>query len=436
MTHADESDQTAWYLAATPTALATWLSRLWWTTVAIDAIVVVASFFLSASVFPLRRVAPLVAANALINAEMAMRVSGPRSRSRFLTGAALLVQVVLLTGLLELSGGPSNPFSVIYAVQIALAALTLGSRWAYLTAVLSVLSYGLLISWHLEELVPAHHRLVDFPTHLFTMWLAMVTLFELAAHFAGAASRAIAHREAALDAMRQQASRAERVMSLTTLAAGAAHELSTPLATIAIASKELERALARASLPPDCADDARLIREEVDRCQLILDQMSGRAGGVAADVAETVSIGSLLADVRARLPVEQANRLRTTSASSDATVFVPRAGLLQVLSSLVRNAFDATDGPHPVLLSVVPAHGMFSFVVEDDGHGMAPDILQRAGEPFYTTKVGKGTGLGLFLARMFAERCGGSLSLESDRGNGGTRATLTLPVSAPRLEVA
>ena len=146
-------------------------------------------------------------------------------------------------------------------MQIALAALTLGVRWAYLDGAVSIVSYGLLISWHLEELVPAHHRLIDFPTHLFTMWLAIAMLVELAAHFAGAASRAIAEREAALDVMRQQASRAERVMSLTTLAAGAAHELSTPLATIAIASKELERALARLPVPSGlrrrCASDSR-----------------------------------------------------------------------------------------------------------------------------------------------------------------------------------
>ncbi len=434
MKRLDEANDPAWYFAVNPASVSQWLSRLWWTTVAIDAAVIVASFFLSPSVFPLRRVAPLVAANALISAEMTMRLSGPRPPSRMLTGAALLIQVVLLTGLLELSGGPSNPFSVIYAVQIALAALTLGVRWAYLAGAVSILSYGLLISWHLEELVPAHHRLIDFPTHLFTMWLAIAMLAELAAHFAGAASRAIAEREAALDVMRQQASRAERVMSLTTLAAGAAHELSTPLATIAIASKELERALARLSIPSECADDARLIRQEVDRCQLILDQMSGRAGGAAADLAEAVSVASLLADVKARLPVEQANRLRTSSESDGAAIVVARAGLVQVLLSLVRNAFDATDGADLVHLAFAQEHGMLRFVVEDEGHGMTPEVLQRAGEPFYTTKeAGKGTGLGLFLARMFAERCGGSLSLQSDRG---TKVILSLPASTSRLEVA
>jgi two-component system sensor histidine kinase RegB len=429
-----EPGQPAWYSAATPDTVRQWLSRTWWTTVAIDAGVVAASFFVPASVFPLGRVAPLAAAVALVTAERAIRAGRERPASRGMAAAAILLQTLLLTGLLELSGGPSNPFSVIYAVLVALAALTLGARWAYVTAAVSVLLYGVLISWHLEELVPAHHRLVDFPTHLFTMWLAVAALIELAVHFADSASRAIAEREAALEVMRQQAARTERVVSLTTLAAGAAHELSTPLATIAIASNELERALARLPGALDCAGDARLIREEVDRCQLILDQMSGRAGGATADVAEAVNIDGVLADVKARLPIEHANRLHTSARPGSATIVVPRAGLVQVLLSLVQNAFDATDGSRPVVLAVNEDHGMVSFVVEDEGQGMTPEVLRRAGEPFYTTKsAGRGMGLGLFLARMFAERCGGSLSLQTGRG---TRATLSLPVSTPRLGAA
>src|SRR6185436_11339954 len=183
------------------------------------------------------------AATALMNVEQGARTAGKRPSSRAIDGVALLLQVVVLTGLLELSGGPSNPFSVIYVVLIALAALTLGSAWAYLVGACALASYGLLIAWHLEELVPAHHRLVDFPTHLFTIWLAVVLTAELAGHFVREASAAILRREAELEEMRNRAARSERLMSLTTLAAGAAHELSTPLATIAVAAHELDRAL-------------------------------------------------------------------------------------------------------------------------------------------------------------------------------------------------
>ncbi|HUL67288.1 MAG TPA: ATP-binding protein [Burkholderiaceae bacterium] len=421
----------AWRLEVTPEAVVRWLVRLWWTTAAIDGGVILASFVFDASTFPLRRVAPLVAAAALANAELAWHQRN-HARSRMVAGATLLLDVVLLTGLLELSGGPSNPFSVVYAILVALAATTLGMAWGISTAVCSIVCYGVLISWHLHEVVPAHHRFVDFPTHLFAMWLAVATLAELALHFAGAAARAIAAQERQLDTMRRQTARAEHVMSLTTLAAGAAHELSTPLATIAIASKELERALSRLTVPAVCAADARLIREEVDRCQLILDQMSGRAGGSAAEQPESVAVDTVIADLKSRLPADLAARLQTPHAVDVPPVVIARTGLVQVLLSLIKNAFDATDGSKPVTLAVEHHSGMLRFVVQDDGRGMSPETLLRAGEPFYTTKdAGRGFGLGLFLARMFAERCGGSLSLRSDRG---TTAVLDIPASPTQVE--
>jgi len=412
----------------TPGAVSKWLIRLWWTTAAADALVVLMSLLLPSSTFPLGRVAPLVAASALGNAELARGTFSGRLRLGSLAGSVLLLHVLLLTGLLELSGGPSNPFSVIYVVQIALAALTLGRRWAYVTAGWSAICYGVLIAWHFQEVVPAHHRFVDFPTHLFTMWLAVAALAELAGHFAGAASKAIERREQQLDAMRKQAARAEHVMSLTTLAAGAAHELSTPLATIAVASNELARAMSGLPVPASCVADARLIREEVDRCQLILDQMSGRAGGSAADGPELVRIDALLTDLKARLPTDRAARLTLPPAVDLPAIVVPRAGLVQVLLSLIKNAFDATEGSEPVSLAIQNDSGMLRFVVQDQGHGMSSETLRHAGDPFYTTKgPGRGFGLGLFFARMFAERWGGTLSLESDRG---TTAVLNLPASA------
>jgi two-component system sensor histidine kinase RegB len=113
-------------------------------------------------------------------------------------------------------------------------------------------------------------------------------------------------------------------------------------------------------------------------------------------------------------------------------VVASRVGLVQVLLSLVKNAFDASDASTPVRLVVENDAGMFKFVVQDEGRGMSSEALRRAGEPFYTTKdAGRGLGLGLFLARMFAERYGGSLSLQSERG---TTAILTLPASSAEVE--
>src|SRR5439155_5090388 len=127
-------------------------------------------------------------------------------------------------------------------------------------------------------------------THLFTIWIAGTVTAELVAYFVGRASEALRRREDALEVMRLRAARSERLVSLTTLAAGAAHELSTPLATIALTSRELQHALEARDNDAPLTEDARLIRSEVDRCQAILDQMSGRAGGATADEPEVVVI--------------------------------------------------------------------------------------------------------------------------------------------------
>jgi two-component system sensor histidine kinase RegB len=216
-------------------------------------------------------------------------------------------------------------------------------------------------------------------------------------------------------------------MSMTTLAAGAAHELSTPLATIALASKELERS-ASAQGAVALIDDARLIRAEVDRCRAILDQMSGRAGGVAVDDPEAVDLRVVVDDVRSRLTHDQAARLEVTLLTAPASVYLPRAGFGQTLLTLVKNAFDANGraADTRVFVDVSRDEDRLRITVRDHGDGMMPDVLQRAGEPFFTTKeAGRGLGLGLFLARVFAERTGGSLTLQSDQG---TTATLELPL--------
>ena len=272
-----------WYLDAAPSTVSAWLTRLQWARCGADAAVLLMSLLLATADFPLRRLAPVIAATALIYGDIALRRGRGQAVPRIEAGLAVALDVLLLTGLLELTGGPSNPFSVIYAVPVFLAGITLGSLWGWLIAAVAAAAYGVLIAWHLEELVPSHHRLIDFPTHLFTMWLAIALLGEALAHVIREASTAITRREGQLEMMRQHAARQERLISLTTLAAGAAHELSTPLGTIAVASRELERALTWAQGDASWVADARLIRDQADRCHTILDQMSGRAGGGTAD---------------------------------------------------------------------------------------------------------------------------------------------------------
>ncbi len=418
-----------WYLEAGPLSTLPWLIRLRWTTAAISAVVLAVAWLAPGFDFPMRRVAGLIAVAAASEVAAALALRKGRALPKAAEFARLILLVVLLTGLLELTGGPFNPFCLIYLVLVALAGLTLGGVPAAALAACSAIAFGVLVYWHTLEVDPGHHRLSDFPTHLFTMWIAIAAVSELAAYFVAQASHALAQREEALEAMRARAAKSEHLVSLTTLAAGAAHELSTPLGTIALASRELERALDQAGTRADLAEDARLIRGEVDRCRAILDQMSGRAGGTAADDREPCNLAALIEDVRSRLSSEQAACLEVHLPPSQAPVVLPRAGLGQALLSLVKNAFDATGrGAASVVIDVAQDAERLRLTVRDRGTGMPPDVLKRAGEPFFTTKeVGRGLGLGLFLARVFAERCGGALTVES---RDGTAVCLELPLVA------
>jgi two-component system, sensor histidine kinase RegB len=136
---------------------------------------------------------------------------------------------------------------------------------------------------------------------------------------------------------------------------------------------------------------------------------------------------ALLSEVLERLPAEQAARLRIRVNGMAPIVAVPRAGLGQAVTSLVKNAFDASTNGQPVSVELTRRDDAVRVVVRDEGAGMPADVLSRAGEPFYTTKeTGRGLGLGLFLAHVFAERFGGTLTLQSDRG---TTAILELPAA-------
>ena len=158
---------------------------------------------------------------------------------------ALAADAALLTGLLDITGGPFNPFIVMYAVYIWVGAVAISPRWAVVVSVASAVGFGWLVVDHLRAELLEHHRLNDFPTHLFTMWFSGAGIAELVAHYVTRARRVLGQRQAQLDEARERAARSERMASLTTLAAGAAHELSTPLATIAVATGELERNAAR-----------------------------------------------------------------------------------------------------------------------------------------------------------------------------------------------
>jgi two-component system sensor histidine kinase RegB len=218
--------------------------------------------------------------------------------------------------------------------------------------------------------------------------------------------------------------RNERFAALATLAAGAAHELGTPLGTITIAAGELARAARRYPQDPDLAEDADLIREESHRCRRILDRLQTQSG----DQPHTIPVDQVLVELGERFP----DRLSCRAQASGIEVHAPPEALIQALVALVRNGIDASLPGQDVQCSVErPVNGIL-FRISNRGTPIPEEVRIRAGEPFFTTKPpGKGTGLGLFLVRLLADRLGGSFNLETT-SDGRTDAVLFIPHPAIR----
>lgn len=403
-----------------------WLLRLRW-----GAVLAVASaLFVAVRVLhmalPLEPLLGLVLGAGLANAVLTLHVARGGGLSRRAIGGVLAFDVLMLTSLLYFSGGPANPFSVLYLVYVTLAAVVLGAPSAYGLALLATASYGLLFLDHVP--VPMLVRLGEgtISVHLLGMWVAFALAAALVAHFVGRVSGALAARDAELSSARERAARSDRLAAVATLAAGAAHELSTPLGTISVIAGELALEAAPGTA---LAADAALLRAEVARCRTILEQLSHHAGEPIGEAPAAMRVGELLDAVTARLT--DIDRARVTLRDeTSGIVSLPRVALAQALGSLVRNALDAPPGTaNSIELSAHEQGGALAFVVEDHGAGMDEPTLAHVGEPYFTTKgPGRGLGLGVFLARSVAEQLGGRLAFDSVRGRG-TRVLLEVPLA-------
>ena len=402
-----------------------WLVRLRWAQLAGQAATVFVGQFLLEGALPIAELLGMIAAGLVSNLALEMYVFGERRRDEtapprtvyeWQIALVMMLDIGLLTGLLLLTGGAHNPFAFLYVVQIALAAVLLHARWTWMLVGLSFLGFGVLLIAARALAIPEHSRAIG-------MWVALGVASAFVVYFLRRITGALAEREVELNETRGLAARQERLASLATMAAGAAHELSTPLGTVALAAKELERALTKAA-DPDLAADARLIREQVGRCRAILDQMQQGAGTVGENVA-TCTVIELLDETLIGIREAPTVHRDVPTSSQSFPLRLPRHAVSQALRSLVTNAQDASPPGSTVVVSVRQSEKL-RIAIRDRGPGMPAEVLARIGEPFFTTKApGRGMGLGLFLARAVIEGVGGTMQIDSS--SGGTEVLVTLP---------
>jgi|694.fasta_scaffold30403_8 two-component system sensor histidine kinase RegB len=352
--------------------------------------------------------------------------------------ALMFVDVADLTGLLYLSAGIANPFWFFYFVNIAVAAAAITPTWAWLLWGFTVACVFVLLSSQIQpigliegslrgQLEQARGWTLIKLGHL----IAFVACSGIITYFITLLTGELRRREQVIQEAEQAKARNQQLEALATLAGGAAHELASPLSTIAVVAKEVGRSLDKLAAPPNVINDLQLIRSELDRCRKILDRMTTATGEAAGEILRAITIEDFFAETM--LGVRGADRVRIqVDPQVKSRNLLPVQAAAQALRNLVQNALDASPDGTDVLLTAQTSDAQWLIQVQDKGQGMTEVVIKRLGEPFFTTKEpGKGMGLGVYLAMNVFKRLGGSLDFESRPGQG-TTARVRLPIAQQR----
>ena len=346
------------------------------------------------------------------------------SRTR-IAGMVLGLDTLLLTALLALSGGAANPFTAAFLYPVVMGAFLLPSGASWGITALATSGYGSLFLLGIDHTGHGHHS-SGMGGHLIGMGIAFILVAPFLTFAIGRIRTALAEAASRLRIAESARARDARLASLATLATGAAHELSTPLGTIAVATAELEQRVRDRTDP--VASDVALIRSQVDRCRFILEQLSADAGVGLWDGAVPSTPGDLLGLALERVEGAADMELLGPDDLFEEPIHVPERAVARALRGLLRNAREAAGSPGAVRVGIARDGNELTIAIEDDGEGMSADVVARVGEPFFTTRPpGRGMGLGVFYARTVAEQLGGSLQVESAPG-AGTRVHFCLPV--------
>lgn len=409
---------------------ATWLVRLRWAAVIGQCFTVVAADQVLDVVLPLQSLFVVIVTAGITNVVFGNWIRGrialgggrlDEGHPEWLIGSMMAIDIVFLTAMLYLTGGSANPFAIFYLVNIALAVVVLNLRWAVALNLLSVLSYYVLYLWNEPMDLTEGVRLMGTA-------VALLTAAGIIIYFVNHVNRELAQRDEQLVGVRERKAASDRLGALATLAGGAAHELSSPLSTIAIVARDLEIALEDEGSTTETVEDARLIRREVGRCRAILDQMSVDAGQSKGEEMVITPLEDLIHTALDTIHSVDRVELSVSEAAQSVLLLVPYRAVSQSVRALIKNALDASDDQGRVRVLGELSGDFVEVTVIDEGQGMDAEVLGRSGEPFFTTKEpGRGMGLGLFLTRTVVERLGGRLDLISQAGHG-TRASFLLPI--------
>lgn len=428
----------------------TWLLHLRWFAVAGQLVTILAAGFFADVELPYIPLLGLVALTAVTNAVYAIwlhtlkpvdRLAGsdatskdvhPGDESEILHVAALtlmLLDLLTLTAMLYFSGGAGNPFSFFYFVNLAVGGVMIRPRAAWSLTATAIAGYTFL----LNDSVPVSGLDIfqpdGFDLQTGGLLLAFATCSSVVTYFVTRTAGELKQRERQLLRAQAEQAASHRLEGLTTLAAGAAHELATPLSTIDVIVRELSRHLEDVEKPETVDTDLKLIDGELEMCRQILQRMRSAAGDSMAQRWDRTTVGELIDTTLDG--IRDPHRVDVndgTDAVEGQRLWIPQEAVAQAVRNLIHNGLDASGESGRVRLEPRLAGDKLQLSVRDSGQGMSQEVLGRASDPFFTTKEpGRGIGLGLFLTRNVVSQLGGKLEFQSTLGQG-TEAVVTIPI--------
>ncbi len=351
----------------------------------------------------------------------ALRLRGPWPVTEVEYAVQLGCDLIIHSALLYFSGGSSNPFVSYYLVPLTIAAATRPWLYTIVLAGLALAAYTVLLVWfHPLNIAPAQR---DYLL-IYGMWLSFALAAGLITFFVARTSQALRRQEQIVAQRREEGMRDQQLLAVATQAAGAAHELGTPLATMSVLLKELRQAHPK---DPLLQEDLALLQEQVKLCKDTLQQLVRAAEADRRQAIQEQGVNEWLEAVLRRwhLMRPEATYRYLNLGPGSAPRLTPPTDLTQALLNLLNNAADACPDDLEICVDWTATDICLS--IRDHGPGVPLAIAEQLGKPFFTTK-GKGFGLGLFLSQASVTRAGGTVKLYNHE-DGGTLTELRLPRS-------
>ena len=371
----------------------------------------------------------LIALSVLLNLWLIFRFGAAHRPSPMVAAIQLAYDCLQLGGLLALTGGLHNPFALLLLAPVSVSATTLPQRATFALAAVAIAVASVISVWHLPLPWDPQARIVFDRVYVTGIWVSVVCGVVFIAAYTNRVAHEARQLADALTATELALTRREHLSALDGLAAAAAHELGTPLSTIALAGKEMLAELPEGSL----REDAELIVAQSARCRAILAKLRN-LGAEGGDPFAAVPVGELIAEV-VKLHESSGKPILIDTAGNTTPEPVIRrgVGLLYGLGNLIENA--ANFARESVRIEASWDEHNLRVVISDDGPGFAPELIARLGEPYLTTRARNveaperpgGLGLGIFIAKTLLERTGARLSFDNATTEGHARVIVSWP---------